>query len=51
MVISASCRFSGEKRPVTDAELAALIALCKQGITQLIEMEKAILQGEHTYER
>ena len=44
-------QISGEKRPVTDAELAALIALCKQGITQLIEMEKAILQGEHTYER
>ncbi len=44
-------QISGEKRPVTDAELAVLIALCKQGITQLIEMEKAILQGEHTYER
>ena len=38
-------QISGEKRPVTDTELADLIALCKQGVSQLIEVEKTIIQG------
>ena len=37
-------QISGEKRPVTDEELASLIALCKAGVAELIAMEKKILE-------
>ena len=37
-------QISGEKRPVTDEELASLISLCKAGVAELIAMEKKILE-------
>ena len=37
-------QISGEKRPVTDEELAKLISLCKQGVAQLIDIQKKVLE-------
>ncbi|MBQ9942290.1 MAG: ribonuclease PH [Christensenellaceae bacterium] len=40
----AEIQICGEKRTITDEEFARLLALCKQGVAQLVKIQKEVLE-------